>query len=374
MRKLFLCLSVVLLAQMLLLLAGCERRQLEVIVSETVRVKITVKWNVNFIPLYHHTPNGMTVMIWDAAGGAPIVRTTNDDHITVSLKPATYHMIVFNELADDYAPFMHFVDADSYERIAMRATTFTVASTRAWDDGITYMHTPEDPRIAVALDTFEVTKEMVLRDTTILIPYDEYQEGGYADYRESEYVYSIDETPWPMSVDLFVKMRVKHRQSLKAVNGSISGLADGFYLSQIIRTSETGIIRFNPDDWERSKLGDDADSMGIVSTRIATFGLPYGKELLDNRVPSDNVLSLALQLTNDSVVYANFQVGKCIHYITPEGLEAQIRYRQDLQNLQLIINLPDTIFLPPLSPASGTGFDAKVDDWEDGGTWDIGGF
>jgi hypothetical protein len=61
-------------------------------------------------------------------------------------------------------------------------------------------------------------------------------------------------------------------------------------------------------------------------------------------------------------------------YITPEGQEAEIRYRQDLQNLSLVIDLPDVINLPDINPEISEGFDANVDDWEDGGTIDIGGF
>lgn len=358
------------------LLSACERRPLEVIVDESVRVRIVVKWKVNFVELYGTTPNGMTVIIWGSDGSAPIIRTTNADNITVKLKPDTYQLVIFNELADDYTPYMRFYDADSYDRIAMRATTFTVGSTRAWDDG-TYMYTPEDPRIAVALDTFDITPEMVMTDTTIFIPYEEYRDNGYVNYRESEVVYEIPEVPWPMTVDLYVELKLKHYQSLKTVEGNISGLADGFHLSHIIRTAQPGAIRFNPEEWTRTRYyyaDGEVDSLGVITTRVASFGLPYGKELLSERDSTDNVLSLNLTLTNDSVVRRQFNVGKYIRYITPEGEEARIRYRQDLENLRLEIVLPDIIDLPWVQPSAGTGFDAKVDEWEEGGTFDLGGF
>ena len=368
-------LCIAILSQLLsLLFVACERRPLEVIVDEKVRVRIVVKWKVNFVELYGETPNGMTIMIWGSKGGAPIIRTTNADNITVALDPDTYRMIIFNELADDYAPYVRFYDADNYELMAARATTFTVGSTRSWDDGVTYMYTPEDPRIAVALDTFDITPNMVLSDTTIFIPYEEYRDNGFVKYHESEMVYEIPEVPWPMTVDLYVMARLRHRESLKAIEGSISGMADGFYLSQIIRTSETGTIRFNPDNWDRNKYGEPDDSMGIISTRVASFGLPYGKELLEQRDSAENILTLNLTLTNDSVFRQSFKVGKTIRYITPEGTEARVRYRRDLQNLQLVVLLPDTLDLPWVMPTGGAGFDARVDEWEDGGTFDLGGF
>ena len=358
------------------LFTACERRPLEVILDEAVAVRIVVRWQVNFIELYGNTPNGMTVMIWNAQGGAPIIRTTNADNITVQLEPGNYYMAIFNELAEDYSPYLRFYDADSYDRMALRATTFTVGggSTPTRGDGTTYMYTPEDPRIAVALDTFDITPAMVMQDTTIFIPYEKFRDNGYVDYRESEYTYEIDEVPWPMTVDLYVNVRLKNRQSLKTINGSISGMADGFYMSRIIRTTETGTLRFDPERWDRNKYGEDEDKMGVISTRLASFGLPFGKELLAERDSADNIIKFSFTLTNDSTLNYTFKVGKDIRYITPEGEEARIRYRTDLQNLRLVLTLPDIIDLPDVNPTGGTGFDAHVDEWEDGGTLDLGGF
>jgi hypothetical protein len=358
---------------LLLLFAACDRRPLEVIVNEQVRVKIVVKWQVNFVNLYGSVPNGMTVMIYPSDGGAPIVRTTNADNITVKLDPDEYRMVIFNELMEEYAPYERFYDADSYDRMTFRASHF---SSRSWDAGTDYAYTPEDPRIAVALDTFLITRDMVLQDTTIFMPYEEYRDNGMVNYRESERVYELPEVPWPMTVDFNVRIKIKHRQSLRTIEGNISGLADGFSLSRIVRTTETATHRFEPDRWERYKCGDDQDSTGVITTRIASFGLPYGKELVAERDSADNLLTLNLTLVNDSVIRRTFKVGKYIRYITPDGDEARIRYRQDLQNLMLELDLPDLIILPPVNGDgnTGAGFDARVDDWEDGGTIDLGGF
>lgn len=357
---------------MLLAIVGCERRPLEVIISEQVRVRIIVHWKVNFVELYGNTPNGMTVMIWGSNSTAPIIRTTNADNLTVKLPPDTYRMIIFNELAEEYTPYVNFYQATSYDDMVQRATTYT--SSDEWDAGYRYMYTPEDPRIAVALDTFVITTDMVLQDTTMFVPYELYRDNPEIAYYESERVYEIPEFVWPMTVDLYVRLRVKNRQSLKTIEGSISGMADGFYMSKIVRTTETGTLKFNPDNWDRTKYGDESDSLGVVTTRLASYGLPHGKELVSERDSADNILNLHLTLTNDSVVNFAFKVGKDIRYITPEGREAMIRYRQDLQHLQLQIDLPDIIDLPYIVPTGGAGFDAKVDEWEDGGTFDIGGF
>ena len=352
-------------------LIACERRPLEVVLDEKVRVRIIARWEVNFTPLYGTIPNGMTVMIWGSQDTSPMIRTTNTDNITVKLAPDTYRLIIFNELAEEYAPYVYFFDSNSYADMMARAANYT---TRAWDSGTEYMHAPEDPRIAVALDTFVVTNEMVLRDSTMFVPYEVYRDDPTLAYHESERVYEIPEVPWPMTVDLYVRVRLKHRQSLKTIEGSISGMADGFILSKIVRTTTPGTLKFSPDNWDRNKYGEDADSMGVITTRVASFGLPYGKELVSERDSADNMLRFNLTLTNDSILNYTFKVGKDIRYITPEGVEARIRYRQDLQNLQLVVELPDIIELPYVTPTGGAGFDAVVDEWEDGGTFDIGGF
>lgn len=361
------------LLAVVLAVTACDRRPLEVLLDERVRVKIVADWDVNYVELYGHRPNGMTVMIWGSRDTAPMVRTTNADNITVMLPMDTYRLMIFNELMEEYAPYVVFYEPNSYEDMVVRATGYTAAS-RAWDTGVNYMYTPEDPRIAVALDTFEITQEMVLQDSTVFVPYEEYRDYGYSHYGERDRTYVIPEVPWPMTVDLYIRVKVKHRQSLKGIEGNISGMADGFLPAHIIRTTDTGTLKFDPDSWDRTKYGDETDSMGIITTRLASFGLPYGKELLSERVPTDNWLNFNLTLTNDSVLYYSFPVGKDIRYITPEGEEARIRYRQDLRHLQLEIELPEIIDLPPVIPTGGAGFDAWVDEWEDGGTFDIGGF
>ena len=358
-----------LLVLFLLLLMACERRPLHVLLDENVEVKVVVDWKVNYVPLYNEDPNGMTVMIWKDGIGQPMIKATNSSSVEFSVMPGTYYLAVFNELQEDYSPKLKFYDIDSYDAMTVRANTYR---TTRWDEGVTYMYAPDDPRMCVALDTIEITRDMLTRDTTILVPYEEFINSDSAMIRTSSYTYEMSEVTWPMTVDLFIKARVKHRQSIKNIEGSISGMADGFYISRISRTSDAGTLRFYPEMFENFKLGEDADSMGLITIRVPCFGLPNGKELLAQRNDPDNVLTFHITLINDSIHHESFNVGKQIRYITPEGIEAQVRYRQDLRNLLLEIDLSETIVVPPVIVPTGAGFDAEVDDWEDGGTIDIG--
>ena len=352
---------------LLLLLAACDRRPLEVIVSEKVKVRLVVRWKVNFIDIYGTDPTGMTVMVWDSRGSAPIVETTNDNHVTLLLAPDEYHLIVFNQMEREYLPYMRFYQQASYHDMVARNITYTSTA-----DQRTYTYYP-DP-IAVATDTFLITRDMVVQDTTIFVPYEEYISSDISSYTEKIHLYEIPEVPWPMTVNVNLHLNVRHRQSVKAIKASLSGLADGFYLSRIIRTQEQATIEFDAKQWNFQKYGDERDSLGQITNSTPSFGLPYGKELLSQRDSTDNRLDLDITLVNDSLLSYRFNVGKHLRYITPEGREAEIRYRQDLQNLRLEIDLPDIIDLPIVDGNAGAGFDAEVVDWDDGGIIDMGGY
>ena len=381
------------LMAMVMAVTACDRRPLEVIVAERVNVRLVVNWRFYFdrpfsttptfdtsladsafmdsaaYSYYGGVPNGMTFMLWGRNTGDRIVQTANGHTATVSLRPDTYQLIVFSNTEDEYH-YMSLRNRDSFDDVTMRLHHYAASDARA--DGGEYIWYP-DP-IGVAVDTFEITRQMAMRDTIIFVPYDDYLDGHHQRQTESEHYWEIPERATPMTVTLYVKAKVKHRQSMKSIKASISGMAEGFYLSRINRTTESGTIELDPNGWQFVTYGEESDSMGIIANKTATFGLPYGKELLAERNAEDNVLSFNILLANDSVQRCSFNVGKDIRYLTPEGREAQVRYRQDLHDLRLEIDLSDVIVMPPMPARGGAGFDAKVLDWEEGGTFDIGGF
>ena len=348
-------------------IVACDRRPLEVIVNNTVRVDVVARWRLVYVDLYGSVPTGMTVMVWGEDSRTPIVETTNEDRVTLRLKEGKYRVLVYNQMEREFLPYMRFYNQTSYDNIMARNTTYQSST-----DGKTYTHYP-DP-IGVAIDSFTISDQMVIRDTVIFMPYDDYISYGAGQEYTLEKVYEFPDTPWPMTVNVYLTCRVKHRQSVRGIEASLSGLADGFYLTRIVRTTEEATIEFDPKQWTFTAYGDDADSLGYITNSTPSFGLPYGKELLSQRDSTDNVLNLRIYLTNDSVMNLSYNVGKNIRYITPEGREAEIRYREDLHNLRLEIDLTDVINLPIIDNATGTGFDAIVVDWDDGGVIDVGGY
>ncbi len=348
-------------------IVACDRRPLEVIVNNTVRVDVVARWRLVYVDLYGSVPTGMTVMVWGEDSRVPLVETTNEDRVTLRLKEGNYRVLVYNQMEREFLPYMRFYNQTSYDNIMARNTTYQSST-----DGKTYTHYP-DP-IGVAIDSFTISDQMVIQDTVIFMPYDDYISYGAGQEYVLEKVYEFPDTPWPMTVNVYLTCRVKHRQSVRGIEASLSGLADGFYLSRIVRTTEEATIEFDPKQWTFTAYGDDADSLGYITNSTPSFGLPYGKELLSQRDSTDNVLNLRIYLTNDSVMNLSYNVGKNIRYITPEGREAEIRYREDLHNLRLEIDLTDVINLPIIDNATGTGFDAIVVDWDDGGVIDVGGY
>ena len=370
---------------------ACERRPLEVIVEERVQVRIVVDWRFNNFAsseagmryaftadsayidsaanrYYGGEPSGITLMLWGQTTGERIYQTVNGHIAPVSLRPDTYQLIVFSNTEDEYSQYMSLYDRTSFNDITMRLHHYASRT-----DGQDYIWYP-DP-VGVAVDTFEVSRDMVAQDTTIFVRYEDFIDGNYDRQAQGGRYYEIPEHAIPMTVTLYLQAKVKNRASLKHIEASISGMADGFYLAHINRTRETGTIELDPKGWEFRAYGAEADSLGFIVNKTATFGLPYGKELLSERDSADNVLSFRITLTNDSVQTCSFRVGKNMLYLKPDGSEAQVRRRQDLHDLRLEVDLTDVIVLPPVEgKKTGAGFDAEVVDWEYGGTFDVEGF
>lgn len=341
------------------LLSSCERRPLEVYYENLVTVKVELDWLDHF----GMRPNGMVMLVYDENDTLIKQPTiTNDvDMQMLDLTVGTYKLVFVNNPEENTTAFQRL---GNHFESAMRAEELRGHNYQSWET-MAYDQAPED--IGAAVDTIQITQDMV--ETHM----------RFIDYRERNSItsdtalYVFHEVPDPMTVTLFIKAKVKRWQSVKAIEANISGMADGFYISRIDRTEEKSTLLL--DEWKMYRYGAEADSMGIITAEIASFGLPHGKELLSERDSTDNVLTFHFTLTDDEVQDCSFNVGKEIRYITPTGREAQIRNRQDLHDLKLELDLSETAIMPPKPPTrAGTGFDAEVAEWEEGGVIDMGGF
>ncbi len=342
-------------------LTSCERRPLEVVLEPKARVVVELDW----LDQFGKQPNGMLMLIYDETDA--LIRSvgpTNEvNRQALDLDVGTYRMIFVSYPDQETAAFSHLDDhywADE-RSVDLRGHTYTY-----WET-MRYKEPPEE--IGAATDTITITEEMIREGLQFIDYRDRFK------YDSESRIYTFYEVPDPMTVRLNIRAKIKRRQCVKSIEASISGMADGYYPSRIIRTQESACLYLGNDNWNRERFGEEKDSMGYIIAQIDCFGLPYGKEELENREPEDNILTFHLTLTNDSVQDVSFPVGKEIEYINREGKQARIRERKDLHDLRIVLDLTDTIVVPPTpNTRTGTGFDAVVDDWEWGGTFDNGGF
>ena len=340
-----------------LLLSSCVRRPLEVYFQKKVNVRINVDWMKN----YGYRPSSMTLVLYNENDSLyrSLPPTSNVDYQNVSLEPGIYKLIVFNQTYDEF-PSIYFRDWQNHNEFSARAKPITTRASRRWDANIQYMCDPDN--IGVAVDRFTITQEMTEDDYLTFV-----------DYRQRNNIpdtihYVFNEVVNPMITQLNVRVMVKGFSSMRSVEANISGMADGFYMSRVDRTQETGILLL--DNWKATPI-EGEDDKGWVTTSIATFGLPFGKERVANRDSTDNVLQMGFLLQDGTVKTFSYNVGKIMKYLTPSG--DALSKAELLKHIVVEIVLDDplnTPDLPPVDPKDqqASGFEAHVDDWEFGGT------
>jgi hypothetical protein len=357
MRK-FIQRLLLLLAPCSLLLNSCDRRPLEVYYHNVAQVRIDVDWESRF----GEVPTGMTMLLARDGDAVTNSRITHDVHSqTFQLEPATYKLLVFNLSSGEFGS-MRFEDLGSHHNAAARAENITTRYTRAWDRGATYMTDPE--LIGCAVDTFAITEEMI-EDYYTFVDYR--QRGNIPDTAQFVFKEVVD----PMITHLHAKVYVKGFDNMRSVEASITGMADGFWMSRVDRTQDPGTMLL--DSWTATPNG--SENTGWITTTINTFGMPFGKEKKEDRAEEDNVLTLAFLLKDGTVKTFTYNVGKIMRYETPTG--DALTKAEILRDIYVEIVLDDPIDspdLPDVDPDSknASGFDAHVDDWEDGGTIEVG--
>ena len=355
-----------------LLLAACDRRPLEVMEPQKAQLRLDVDWMTR----YGQKPNGMTVMIWGDGWTKPFVSSSNNvESMRIELDPGHYRVIVMNKSFSEYGS-MKFLNTDNFDEIVAKGTDITQYYNGSWDSDITYMPDPE--MIGCAVDEFTVTEDMLLTQVNFY-PYQEWIDAHrYADtrwYQEEDGVFSTTVTVRPETTRLNVWVRVKGLEYMRSMIGNISGMADGFLMSQYWRTTDERYMLFEREKWTFTTY-TNPKGPGLLYYSLPVFGLAHGKEFVSQRTEENNVLTLYVTLVDGSTRTFTFNVGKEIVY---KGLEDNINAQLEATLLlellmELELELEIEIELPPVVPSSesSSGFDAHVDPWEDGGTVDVG--
>ena len=346
-----------------ILFSSCQREPLELYYDGRADVQITYDWESE----YGERPEGMTLMLAQNGDSLRLYPPTHNIDITNDLRLGSGHYLltVMNKSFGEYST-VNFYNRNSHLNISAKSKTYYVQSENFWDNGRTYLEEPE--KMGVAVDTFDVSTVI---DSLI-----------FYDYRGSATPDTIHvrrhEVIKPMTTTLYVRVMVRGISYMRAMEGYITGMADGFYLSQGWRTKEVGTIKL--EKWERdyaeearrhrAEPTDTETNVGWMTCKVETFGLPHGRELLKDRTPESNYIMLHFTLLDGRTTDFAYQVGKDIRYVGDDGT-LKYFYQADVAlELDLVIDAPfydkDEVPIMPYSQPEGSGqFDAEVQDWGD---------
>jgi hypothetical protein len=382
--SLFVCPSLIAVAYfslftlLLTLTTACEREPLELYYTGKASVIVDVDWESQF----GEKPTGMTIMLAKDGDSITYTDVTNDvDRYEMELEPGTYKMLIFNLTTGEFGS-MRFAKTKSYDEIYAYANQLQ-RTTDFWDVNVAYMREPE--AIGCVTDTFTVLPEMT--DGEFRFVY-------YKDKIPNEFEgLQLKEVVEPMTTEMYIRVKIIGFKYMAAVIGSISGMADGFLLSQqwrrqqasyhlldnwsVVKPSATrGRAPTPPTAWttRATRASDDSTkSVGYIATTIRTFGLPHGRELSSQRDSTSNMLSLCFTLIDNRQIVFRYPVGKYIRYRSidiDENIGGYFSKADVTLELDLLLEAPffpdDVIPNLPYAQPSGTGaFDAEVAPWGD---------
>ena len=360
--------SIASIASIASILSSCERYELELYNDG----KADVHFDYDWMTQYGEYPEGMTLIMAKDGDAFTYYDATNSvQELTTRLEAGEYKLTVMNRTFAEFGT-MQFYQRGSHDALYAQSNTWTQNEEQAWDEGRIYMEEPE--RIGVAVDTIVVPKTI---DDLVFRPWDQEAQDQTVHINRQLVIK-------PMTTTLHIRCKVVNVQYMRAVEGYIAGMADGFLLNQGWRRAQTGTIKLEhwilrDRQWEVSDStaaapaatrATAADSIftGWITTSVETFGLPRGRELLRWRTPESNLIVLHFTLIDGSSIDFTYPVGKIIHYVGDDGeteifTQASVSLELNLELVAPVITQEPTL---PYAQPEGTGqFDAEVQPWDD---------
>ena len=382
----------------LLLLFGCERRELYVYGDEFHSVELEVDWRQ-----YQSTdPDGMTVWFYpiDTGRTQPYRSTTASvRHHDVYLPGGYYDGVVVDYSPEEYSR-QEFLDMDLMLSARVEATpaTYQPDSLTVAGEGVAKMLSElvnqqlfsdvawtgahaERSAISEASGLYVVASqpESMGLDTLENKHVDAGRYGDYIPYKERDYyqdsirITTLYAKPtsiiWKLRVRVWIKSGFNYLWQQPA---SISGLANGHLLALHENTVSPCLLQI--DGWAGERTGENS---GYISATITTFGL-RPQSILPSRelheagqgdyyytgVCADDELRLNLSfLLRDhaTLLHYHFDVGsRVVSYDRQQVLRIDLGPDFFWPNNP---NGPQPIVLPQVDAYNGTGFGADVTPW-----------
>lgn len=314
------------------LLASCEHKELCYDHPHPVQTRVDVDWS----QFAEEVPTGMTVMLYpiDDGGHRYTTLSNNTSYVDLSVVPGRYRAVAYNQSTTEFGTIT-FDDMDDNAAATVHAAILTSRWYKTRGDEERLVQNPEWFAVGDELCTVSDADAAHSRSGT---------RSTIATIVPRCVVYTID-----------IYIHIRNAYNLRSARASLDGLADGYSIAQMRPTTTTATQLI--EQWSLTRDADNPAN-GTLHAHITSFGLPYGHQ----STPSANTLRLSLLLVDGTTQKDyDFRVGDAF---------------QVGSDVELSLSLSESIDtpLPDVKPEGGQsgGFDAKVDDWADGGNIDIG--
>ena len=351
------------------MLAGCERRPLELIYRSTVRVIVKCIWQVSSYP-EGIKPSGVTMYFFRDGEFFTTVTTANVDSCEVQLPEGHYSMYMITQSPEEYWK-MDFEDMTSYKEAATTLRSTSVSWDTRSDEGEVVLN-PEVLCAGVA-DEFDISLRQTEQYQYYYSNYTKLKSSTRAGadnddltyFQERVEYYTIRIPVYPKNIvsQMWVTIYSDNVDMLRSVRASTSGMARTFELTQNT-TAAAEAIQVIEEEWG-AVVDVPEEHIGHIDAIITTFGLPNGERPSTKRDSTLNVS--ALLVDNKTVEDYVFNTGDKIQL-----LPANPGYRGMYRLIFGSLDAP-AIHPPRVDPGDGkkSGMDATVSDWEEGETVEV---
>ena len=282
MKHVWSCLSIF----CVLLLSGCEHKELCMEHPHLVPVRVETEWNK-----FGELPMNMTVLFFPQDTSEVIhIQNYNPRSAKASLPVNTYDVVVHNELMNElggikFRNINNFSSAEAYACDILAQYSMTKSAEEP------VVADPERLGIAI-IRNFEVTQEMLetywyQRDMGLQI------EENVLKVSPENKVYTIE-----------VKIHARGVQYVRTVDASLSGLSEGYMMHSDMPSTQrvTHLIK----NWQKVSTSDTDPDAGYLRGTCLSFGLPSNH----TAEAAQNILSMTVLLVdNETVMDYVFQVG-----------------------------------------------------------------
>lgn len=309
---------------------------------QAMEVEVKVLWKAEVYP-EGIKPDGVTLYFFRNGEFYMQHTTAEVDSCVVQLAPGNYKLFMISQSPEEYWK-MEFENMTDFDNASVSvAETKSSWYTRANEEVL--INNPEMMTVGVS-DEFEVTEEMIYQQNRSLT------KAG-----ENVYYYVIRVPVVPQSVvsEYWVTIYSDNADVLKSVRASTSGMARSFELTQGKTGDDEGTQFIT--QWTLT-IDDKENRIGHLDGQVTTFGFPRGELPSPSR---DSTLNVSALLVDNETVedYVFYVADKIKLEDPPEG------YRYLYRLVFGSVREP-AIHPKDVEPAVESGFDAVVDDWEEG--------